>query len=150
MSSIQLSTVLQELKFSVISSDHFSIFTWFQQEPITQQIRKLIQASALHMCVNPFNSTDRKIGFANSVNPDETAHQDLHCLPFCLQLCEDSQIYNTRHVQFQRKKSPFQKLRGESVQPVFGLRNKQLNRFYWSQQSSSWLPKGDCCRAVIL
>ena len=34
------------------------------------------------LSVNPFISTDQRKSFANSVDPDEPFHQDLHCLPF--------------------------------------------------------------------
>ena len=44
--------------------------------------------------LNGFNSADQNNDFANSVDPDETAHddlshQDLHCLPLCFDFLTD-------------------------------------------------------------
>ena len=55
------------------------------------------------------------VTFANSVDPDEMAHNepshlDLHCLPFCF----GTPVCNSEHAQIQSKR-PFQKLEGERV-----------------------------------
>ena len=47
---------------------------------------------------NPFSPTDRNNVFANSVDPDETAHnepshQDIRCLPFCIGFSTETPIW---------------------------------------------------------
>ena len=68
-----------------------------------------------------------KYQIANSVDPDETAHYepshlDLHCLLFGIKILNDIPICNNGIVQIQRWISPFQKLRGESINILFQLR----------------------------
>ena len=77
--------------------------------------------------------------FANSADPDETcnkpSHPDPHCLPFCYWFLTETPICNNGCVQIQRWKgpfkkkgikgltleSPFQKLRGWSVNSVLTI-----------------------------
>ena len=56
--------------------------------------------------------TNMKI-FAKSVDPDQTAHnelsqEDLHCLPFCNYFLSETPIQNNESVQIQRWKSLLQ------------------------------------------
>ena len=58
--------------------------------------------------------------FANSADPDETAHnepshQDLQCLPCSYRYLSQTPICNNGCVQTQRWKSQFQNLRGERI-----------------------------------
>ena len=48
--------------------------------------------------------------FAKSVDPDEMAHNDLHCLPVCFWLLTGTPIWNSEQVQIQSWKKPLQKL----------------------------------------
>ena len=45
--------------------------------------------------------------FVNSADPDEMAHQDLHCLPFCYPFSTVTPICYNGCVQIQRWESPF-------------------------------------------
>ena len=57
-----------------------------------------------YLSFDTFNSTDWKTGLANSVDPDEMAHnepshQDLHCLSFCFIFLAGFPICNNGFVQ---------------------------------------------------
>ena len=63
---------------------------------------------------------------ANSIDPDETAHnepshQDLHFLSFCFSFLTETHICTSAHVQIQGWKSPLQKLRDERVKRKLDL-----------------------------
>ena len=47
--------------------------------------RNIIDFGMVGSVVNPFSPADQIRFCANSVDPDETAHNhpDIHCLPFC-------------------------------------------------------------------
>ena len=81
--------------------------------------------------INPQTNTD---AFANSVDPDEMAHnepshQDLHYLPFCSWILIDIPILNSWFDQIQRWRIPPHKLRGETVKSSMD----------WSLLKAVWL-----------
>ena len=39
--------------------------------------------TSIRKCHSPFSPADQSNVFADSVDPNEPSHQDLHCLPFC-------------------------------------------------------------------
>ena len=48
----------------------------------------VLPIQAVFRFFNPFSPAEQNSAFANSIDPDEMAHnepshQDLHCLPFC-------------------------------------------------------------------
>ena len=71
--------------------------------------------------------------YVNTVDQDEMAHQDLHCLPFCVWFfseMSETPICSIGLVQIQGWKSPLQKLRDESVNTETGTSQQIISRFY--------------------
>ena len=87
---------------------------------------------------NPSTSTDHKIGFVNSTDPDETAHnkpahQKYYCFPFfffilnctisyfAFKFCLPYIFQTMDSSKFKRQNSSLQKLRGEKRKPSVSL-----------------------------